>query len=243
MTREQAAEARSASMAAPSDRPRERRQSEVGGFAAVRAVLSVERVKSVTRDGLKGVVVGGVASTTEDPYSMWDMFGEYTEVVGRGAFGQTLLASPLVEFTINHGAGGGLPMAHTRNSTLTLSETDDGLDYEAFVDPTRSDVADMLKAMERGDLAEASFKFRIDRGTWSPDWSTYRIEQVDLNRGDVSAVNFGANPNATSVLRVELDPAQVERLESAARVAAGLPTQRRTMAALFVEDDLAPFAF
>lgn len=239
MSREQAAQARAAATAAPSDRPRERRHCpEAVGFAAVRAVLSVERVKSVTRDGLKGVLVGGVASTTEDPYPMWDMFGEYTEVVGRGAFGQTLLASPLVEFTLNHGAGGGLPMAHTRNLTLTLSETDEGLDYEAFVDPSRSDVADMLKALERGDLAEASFKFRIDRGTWSPDWETYRIEQVDLNRGDVSAVNFGANPNASSVLRVEIDGVQVERIE----VVRGVPAQRRTMAHLLTEDDLTPFA-
>jgi hypothetical protein len=53
----------------------------------------------------------------------------------------------------------------------------------------------MLKAYERGDLVESSFKFRIDSGKWSPDYSEYRIEAVDLNRGDVSIVNFGANPH------------------------------------------------
>jgi hypothetical protein len=32
------------------------------------------------------------------------------------------------------------------------------------------------------------------RGTWSPDYTAYRIEQVDIDRGDVSVVNYGANP-------------------------------------------------
>ena len=94
-------------------------------------------------------------------------------------------------------------MAHTRNQTLDLAEDDTGLRYDAYVDPKRSDVKDMLKALERGDLAEASFKFRIDAGQWSPDYTEYRINAVDLHRGDVSAVNFGANPAASSAVRAE----------------------------------------
>lgn len=133
------------------------------------------------------------------------MFGPYTEVVTASAFDNTLAASPLVEFTANHGMGGGIPMAHTRNATLTLQAIKDadetGLWYEASVDTTRIDVSDMVKAMQRGDLAESSFKFRIIRGMWSPDWTEYHIDEVDLHRGDVSAVNFGANPyTSTGVL-------------------------------------------
>ena len=99
-------------------------------------------------------------------------------------------------------AGGGLPMAHTRNDTLVLSvikgAEETGFWYEASVDSSRNDVSDMVKAMERGDLAESSFKFRIVRGQWSPDWTEYHINEVDIDRGDVSAVNFGANPFASS---------------------------------------------
>ena len=214
MKLEDVAAARAAGMNL-ADRPKERRWcQEAGSSAGVRVRLESVRMKTIKRDGVSGVLVGGVASTTEDPYEMYDFYGPYTEIVSAGAFAKTLGVDPLVEFTINHGAGGGIPMAHTRNGTLTLSETDDGLDYEAFVDPSRSDVADMLKALERGDLAEASFKFRITRGKWSPDYTEYRIEEVDLNRGDVSAVNFGANPNASSGLR------------SAAAEAAELPEAR-----------------
>jgi hypothetical protein len=52
-----------------------------------------------------------------------------------------------------------------------------------------------MSGVRRGDLSEMSFAFRIIRGTWSPDYTAYRIEQVDMNRGDVSIVNYGANPD------------------------------------------------
>lgn len=195
----EAAQARSVACVQDGHRPSQRRMAaEMGGHRGSPATV---RAKSDT-DGPR--VVYGIACVTETPYEMWDMFGPYTEVVDAHAFDATLARNPLVEFTLNHGAGGGLPMAHTRNGTLSLSVTGDGLPYEATVDHTRTDVADMLKALERGDLAEASFKFRIDKGQWSPDYSEYRILQVDLERGDVSAVNFGANPNATSAAREQV---------------------------------------
>jgi HK97 family phage prohead protease len=204
-----AAQARAARIRSANDRPTLRRcaESRESGSAVVRASL---RLESITRakgaeDDLVRIV--GYASTTETPYEMYDAFGPYTEVVTRGAFELTLARSPMVEFTVNHGAGGGLPMAHTRNGTLDISEDETGLRYAATVDPSRSDVADLLKALERGDVAESSFKFVIDRGLWSPDWTEYRIDQADLDRGDVSAVNFGANPTTTSGL---------ERAETAA---------------------------
>ena len=33
---------------------------------------------------------------------------------------------------------------------------------------------EVAEGRERGDLAEASCKFRIDSGMWSPDWSQFR---------------------------------------------------------------------
>jgi HK97 family phage prohead protease len=201
----EAATARAAGVRAPADRPQQRRSAEdEGSLPTVRVRLDPpSELRSVDRNGMACVAVGGYASTTEQGYEMYDFWGPYTEVVSAGAFGSTLTASPLVEFTVNHGAGGALPMAHTRNDTLDLVEDEGGLRYDAYVDPTRSDVADMLKALQRGDLAESSFKFRITKGIWSPDYTEYRIEAVDLERGDVSAVNYGANPNASSGLRAQ----------------------------------------
>lgn len=200
-----AAQARAAAGTKAPHRPAQRRMPDVPTSSPSRgaAPATVQARAASEQGSTRGVF--GVASVVEHGYEMYDMFGPYTEVVDRAAFDNTLAASPLVEFTLNHNRGGGLPMAHTRNGTLTLSMGEPGLEYDATVDPTRSDVSDMLKALERGDLAEASFKFTITRGQWSPDYSEFRILEVNLDRGDVSAVNFGANPAATSQARAAND--------------------------------------
>lgn len=210
MNKLEVAAARAAQIRQRGDRPSQRRRSEhPGSLPYVRATLAPREIRSATRNGMAVVEVGGYGSVTESPYEMYDMFGPYSEVVERGAFAETLARSPLVEFALNHGKSGGPSMASTRNDTLELAEDDTGLAYSAFVDPRRRDVGDMLLALERGDLAEASFKFRIDSGMWSPDYTEFRIKGTDLDRGDVSAVNFGANPAATSGLRSAHVPEQV----------------------------------
>jgi HK97 family phage prohead protease len=182
---------------------------QVGVPSRIQGVrLGAGSLPALQRSGelqLEGTTVGGYASVIEQPYEMYDMFGPYNEVVSRGAFGKTLASSPLVEFTVNHGAGGALPMAHTRNGTLQLWEDETGLGYDASVDTARSDVMNLVLALARGDMAEASFKFHIDAGLWSPDYTEFRIAQVDLDHGDVSAVNFGASPFASSGLRSQME--------------------------------------
>lgn len=219
---------------AQADRPSERRSGEPSDSSTgVIVTLRAAEVERITRDSGEEIArVVGFASVTEQGYEMYDWAGPYTEIVALDAFDATLAASPLVEFTLNHNRGGGLPMAHTRNGTLALSVIREGdttgLWYEAEVDPTRGDVADMLKALERGDLAEASFKFRIVRGQWSPDYTEYRINETDLNRGDVSAVNFGANPLATSGVRAaeaaapDAKPVRIDADDVAHRTLRGL---------------------
>ena len=185
-------ESRAAGMRARRDRPRERRSLD-GSPAVVRARFR----GTVTRaaGGAGPALFVGYASVTETPYTMFDFFGDYSETVSMGAFGPTLAADPSTEFVVNHGHGGQIPLAHTRNQTLRISEDETGLRVEADLDPTRHDVHDVLAALERGDLAEMSFRFQIIRGQWSPDYSEFRIDEVDLDRGDVSVVNFGANPH------------------------------------------------
>lgn len=210
-----AAAARGAGMRAAADRPRSR-----SGIA--RAALSrVEVLRAEADQPASGFV--GYASVTEAPYDMWDMFGEYRETVSAGAFAATLAASPQVELVVNHGRGGQIPLAHTRNGTLRLSEDTEGLRVEADIDPTRYDAHDVLAAVERGDLAEMSFRFMIDSGRWSPDWTEFRIDAVDLDRGDVSIVNFGANPHThiDSPARSDAAAGELARTEPSAAQALG----------------------
>lgn len=150
----------------------------------------------VERNGAKYRRLDGVASATEQPYEMYDFFGPYIEVMDAEAFDSTLGRDPDVAFLLNHR---GLTMARSlgrpgEEPTLVLSADERGLVTEAYVNPKRSDVHDMLVAIQDGNVTEMSFAFMIVRGIWSPDYSEYRIKEVDLHRGDVSAVNYGANP-------------------------------------------------
>ncbi len=143
-------------------------------------------------------LVTGYASVTEEPYEMWDMFGPYSEVVRAGAFAKTLSEGAAVQLLLNHE---GLAMAYTKAGTLRLAEDETGLHMEAEVNPARRDVGDMLAALGDGDVDEMSFAFRVVRQQWSPDYEQRDIVEVSLHRGDVSVVNFGANPATSVALR------------------------------------------
>jgi HK97 family phage prohead protease len=148
------------------------------------------------KKGVSGVsTIEGYASVTEQPYEMWDYLGAYSEVVRTGAFAKTLAETPGVQLLLNHS---GLAMAYTKAGSLRLSEDTTGLHMEADVSTSRHDVGDMLAALNEGSVDEMSFAFRVTRQQWSPDYDQRDITEVDLHRGDVSVVNFGANP-ATSV--------------------------------------------
>jgi HK97 family phage prohead protease len=157
-------------------------------------------------------LIAGYASVTEEPYEMRDTYGAYSEVVRSGAFAKTLNESPAVQLLLNHE---GLAMAYTKAGTLRLSEDETGLHMEAEVNPARGDVRDMLTALDDGDVDEMSFAFRVVRQNWSPDYDQRDIVEVSLNRGDVSVVNFGANP-ATSVASRGLDIDQMADEEARA---------------------------
>lgn len=140
--------------------------------------------------------IEGYASVTEAPYEMWDWIGSYTEVVRQGAFSKTLSENPQVQLLLNHG---GLSMAYTKAGTLRLAEDDTGLHMAADLNTTRGDVRDMVAAIEDQAVDEMSFAFRVPVGKsmWSPDYDERSILEVDIHRGDVSVVNFGANPTTT----------------------------------------------
>lgn len=158
-----------------------------------RRAYPVQLEVRATSDGVS--TVEGYASVTETGYEMWDWAGDYTEVVRAGAFTKTLSETPQVQLLLNHG---GLSMAYTQAGTLRLAEDSTGLHIGADLNTTRTDIGDMVKAIGDGNVDEMSFAFRVTRQQWSPDYDQRDIQEVDIHRGDVSVVNFGANP-ATSV--------------------------------------------
>ncbi|MFE4469547.1 HK97 family phage prohead protease [Leifsonia sp. NPDC056824] len=178
------------------------------------------------------LVLDGYASTVEQGYTMYDIFGPYTEVIDRGAFDLTLASNPDVNFLVNHT---GMSMARTLAGTLELSADDHGLRSIASLNPQRNDVHDLELALRDGAFDQMSFAFRIEAGDWSPDFMTFRIRQVNLDRGDVSAVNYGANPNTSISARAKQALDAIDHLEgeplriAAARATARLADQERSV--------------
>jgi HK97 family phage prohead protease len=175
------------------------------------------RAKLETRGDQEMYRLAGTASVTDKPYRMWDMFGEYDEIVERDAFAKTLAAGPDVAFLLNHR---GMTMARTTNGTLELSMGDDGLRSTAWLNPKRQDVKDLVLAIEDGNITEMSFAFMLEHGQWNDDFTEFRITQLDINRGDVSAVNYGANPYTSIAARSREILSDLDRLPIGAARAA-----------------------
>lgn len=217
------------------DRPSQRRCAEAPTSGArVSARVSEIRVSDPTPSGI--VQFDGYASVTEQPYEMWDWYGIYDEVVCAGAFRQTLLQSDLdVPFVIVHDQI--RRIARTIMGTLHLEETERGLHVQADLDTRDADVAYIVPKLIPNDsghslVDEMSFSFRITKGIWAPDYTQYDIEQVDLHRGDVAIVGYGANPYTAGSGLVESPTTAPVQLAAA-------PTTKRGVD-LISEADIAP---
>lgn len=165
----------------------------------------------------------GYASSIESPYEMHDCCGPYTEVVRSGAFDKTLSEGCDTSFLLNHT---GLTMARTKAGTLKLAADDFGLHALANFDAARPDVQMLRSAVERKEIDEMSMAFRTLRQLWSPDYDQRDLLELSLDKGDVSAVNYGANPNTPidhmrSSILADLATMDPERLLVEARSAAG----------------------
>lgn len=186
------------------------------------------RAQMVERDGRQFYRVEGYASVVERGYEMWDIFGPYEEIVDRSAFDKTLAANPDVAFLVNHR---GLLMARTANDSLDLSMDSTGLRSVAYLNPNRQDVRDLVSAISDQLVTEMSFAFMLKDGSFSSDFSEFRILEADINRGDVSAVNYGANPYTSIAARSREIIADLDHLTpGAARAALGRLQQRLSAA-------------
>jgi HK97 family phage prohead protease len=146
-------------------------------------------------DGGLEFKISGWASVVGEKYDM----GAYDELVAPGAFTKTLAGSPDVQLLVNHE---GLPLARTtlppgQPGHLSLSEDLRGLRVDAQLDPDDPDARVLVTKIRSGLLDQMSFAFRVLKQSWNADNSVRTIEQLSLDRGDVSVVNFGASPTTS----------------------------------------------
>ncbi len=167
-------------------------------------------------DGGKRLLFRGHASTTEQEYDVYGgSFPGWIETMAAGSFKRTINNNADVVFLINHE---GMALAGTRAGTLGLEEDKIGLADEARLNPKVSAVSDLYELNSDGMMVEQSFAFKVVRDAWfnedgdPADQNTgthRRILEVNMNRGDVSAVNFGANPNTSGGFRSDMALAEL----------------------------------
>lgn len=165
----------------------------------------------------------GYAATFEQPFDMWDAWGDpYQEVLGAGACSRTLANQADVQFLIGHNEAS-IPLARTKSGTMTLAADSRGLEVVVpSLDGSSPLVQSLASAMDRGDMDEMSIGFIATAQAWSPDWMERRITEINLNRGDVSVVCWAANPAANGATMTAVPVS-----EAAARQV-GLGRERRT---------------
>jgi HK97 family phage prohead protease len=124
----------------------------------------------------------------------------FKERIAPGAFRKTLTEMPDVRLLINHE---GLPLARTKNGTLNLIEDNRGLRFDAELADTQ-EARDIYTLVERGDVDQMSFAFRVIRQNWSKDKSERTLTEVSLADGDVSVVTYPAYPTTTVEARQKI---------------------------------------
>lgn len=145
----------------------------------------------------------GYATVYEASY---DIFGGppygWTEIISKGAASKSVAERDDVYLFFDHD---GLPLASTKDRSLTLVSDGTGLLSDATPDMRSPFNAEIVRRVDSGVLDSMSFAFRVMRQRWEDEDGNEadpmsapvrRIQEVKLY--DVSVVSFPANP-ATSV--------------------------------------------
>jgi HK97 family phage prohead protease len=127
----------------------------------------------------------------------------FIERIAPGAFRKTLTETPDVRLLINHE---GLPLARTKNETLRLHEDETGLYIDADLPDTQA-ARDLYTLVERGDVDQMSFAFRVIRQKWNEGRTERTLTELSLADGDVSVVTYPAYPTTTVEAREHLQNA------------------------------------
>lgn len=149
--------------------------------------------------GTDELIFEGVASVVDKPYTVRDMFGEFTETIRAGAFNKTLKDGGDVALFVNHDYRA-LPLATRATGALELSVSPD-LEVRAKLNPARPSVQEAYHAVRDGHAREMSIGFSVPakRDSWSDDMTQREISEVKLT--ETSIVWRGANPFTSGAVR------------------------------------------
>lgn len=173
--------------------------------------FTLDEVEIRADDATGGFTFEGVASTVDEPYTVRDMFGEFTEVIESGAFDKTLREATKrvakgrqhdIALFVNHDYKRA-PLATVSSGRLELW-ADPNLRVRAALNPDRHDVHDFRHAVNDGEMRQMSIGFDIPQG--KNEWTEtadggelHTIREVKLY--EASAVWMGANHLTSAGMR------------------------------------------
>lgn len=157
-------------------------------------------------------VITGSPIVYNADYSVFDMFGEFTERMASGVCSEVLKRGVDTRFLFNHD---GLSLARTTSGTMTLQDGERSLDFEAHLDMRQQLSNDLVIAIERKDITQMSCGFIVARDEWDEAMEDRTVLQFsDLL--DVSAVTYPASP--TTSIQIAQRMAMEMPVESRARL-------------------------
>lgn len=185
-------------------------------------------------DGM--VTLAGYASTFNDPYSVHDRFGAFSETILPGAWENTLSTrASKIHLLVGHGAIP-IPLASSRAGSLRLSEDSHGLAFEADINPQRSGLhQDVAYAVESRAMDEMSVGMQIPTGgdRWNDENTQRWISRADLI--EISVLSRGANANTTAGVRSEDLLAEIRHLQTMLEAQGANETAERHVVGLMSE--------
>ena len=179
-----------------------------------------------------GHIVEGLAAVYEQETRIADVFGEFIEVIRKGAFDETNFDD--VRLLVNHDFNG-IALARSRRNnksdkpnTMQLTVDENGVNITADLDTENNEQARALySAISRGDMDGMSFCFFVseDNQRWTKRDGVKVREILKVDKViEVSAVNFpaygGTNINSRSLdsdrralenARASLDNEQIKK--------------------------------
>lgn len=137
--------------------------------------------------------------------SLSENLGGFREIIRPGAATDVLAGSPDIRGLFNHDPN--LVLGRTVSGTMTVTETDGGVEY--LIDPPDTSYArDLRELLDRGDVSQSSFAFRVasDGYHWDEDEETGALVRVITNFSglyDMSPVTYPAYRETVSGTRDE----------------------------------------
>lgn len=133
--------------------------------------------------------------------------GGFREIIRKGAFAKTIKEAD-IRALFNHDRN--YVLGRTKNGTLELAEDKKGLAID--IDPPDAQWAqDLTASIERGDIDQMSFGFRMIKQKWNEeDKKNPTRELLEVELVDVSPVTFPAYPQTSVSVREHIRSLQGE---------------------------------